>query len=73
VAPLLGRVPDWAGLLDQGLAKAEHETIRSAERTGRPLGGEGFLTELERRTGRALALRKRGPKPKRAEDVGSLV
>jgi putative transposase len=73
VAPMLGRIPDWAGLLDQGLAKAEHETIRAAERTGRPLGGEGFLAELERRTGRALARRKRGPKSKVGVGVGSLV
>ena len=67
--PLLERVPDWPGLLAQGLGDDERDRMRSAERTGRPLGGSGFLAELERRTGRTLAHRKRGPKPKAEEQL----
>jgi putative transposase len=63
-APLLRLVPDWEGFLGIGLAKAEHETIRAAERMGRPLGAAEFVADLERRAGRALAPRKPGPKPK---------
>jgi hypothetical protein len=40
---------------------------RSATQTGRPLGGKAFIEELERRSGRALKPRKRGPKPKKAD------
>ena len=31
--------------------------------TGRPLGGDGFVAELERRLGRVLGPGKPGPKP----------
>ena len=63
-APLLERVPDWAGLLGRGLGEDEHEAIRSGERTGRPLGAAAFVTRLEKRLGRPLARRKPGPKPR---------
>jgi putative transposase len=61
--PLLDRVPDWAALLAAGLGEAEHEAIRAAERTGRPLGAKPFVARLERRLGRRLARGKPGPKP----------
>ncbi|WP_420405635.1 hypothetical protein [Nisaea sp.] len=47
----------------------EVDAIRRHTRTGRPLGGEGFLKELERRLGRVLAKRKPGPKPKAPGEV----
>ncbi len=62
VKPLLDAVPDWAGFLAQGLAQDDAETLRRGERTGRPLGSEAFLKDLERRTGRALQKAKPGPK-----------
>jgi len=37
--------------------------IRSAERTGRPLGAREFVQDLERRLGRPIARRGRGRKP----------
>ncbi|MEW6758568.1 MAG: transposase, partial [Acidobacteriota bacterium] len=55
---------EWASLLKGGLgeAEAEAEVIRRRERTGRPLGSEGFLQRLETRLGRALKPRKPGRK-----------
>lgn len=64
--PLLDRAPDWAEFLAAGLSEAEHRAIRSGERTGRPLGSETFVTDLERRLGRTLVKQKPGRKPKAA-------
>ncbi|MGF1611791.1 MAG: transposase [Kiloniellales bacterium] len=66
-APLLEMVPDWHGLLDGGLSQDERETLRRHERTGRPLGGEGFVAGLEARLGRPLRPRKAGRKPVQRE------
>jgi putative transposase len=33
-----GRVDDWRAFLDSGLAEADRDVIRAAERSGRPLG-----------------------------------
>jgi putative transposase len=57
VAPLLGRIPDWPGLLASGLSPAEHQALQRGERTGRPLGSAAFVEDLERRLGRPLARR----------------
>lgn len=64
VAPLLKRVPDWAGLIGAGMPARQRETIQRHLRTGRPLGAPDFLDLLERRTGRRLRPAKRGPKPR---------
>ena len=49
------------GALSSLVAKeGEVEDIRRHERTGRPLGDAGFLTELEERLGRRLRPGKRG-------------
>jgi len=61
-APLLALVDDWAGFLGAGPDAAEAETLRRHARSGRPLGGDGFVTALEARLRRELAPRKRGPK-----------
>jgi len=37
------------------------------ERTGRPLGGEGFVTKLEALLNRVLKPKKPGRKPKKRE------
>jgi putative transposase len=52
----------WGEFLDAGLDDGMLETIRSGERTGRPLGDAGFVARLEAVTGRDLARRKPGPK-----------
>ncbi len=63
VRPLLDRVGGWSAFLDAGLDPAERDAIRARERTGRPLGSEGFVRRLEKKLHRALAKRKPGPKP----------
>ena len=37
---------------------------------GRPLGAPQWIADLERRLGRALAPRKRGPKPAQPDNTG---
>jgi putative transposase len=65
VAPLLEMVGDWK----QFLAGAEDErldNIRRHERTGRPLGADSFVEQLETAVGRTLTREKPGPKGKRS-------
>jgi putative transposase len=67
----LGILPaDWPEFLAQGLDDAALEAMRRGERTGRPLGDADFVARLETETGRPLAPRKRGPKPRRPPDDG---
>jgi len=68
VAPLLEREGDWAAFLEAGLPDEAHAAIRSAERTGRLLGGADFTAALETALGRPLARRKPGRKPKVADE-----
>jgi putative transposase len=53
----------WRDFPASGLDDGMLETIRSGERTGRPLGDAAFVARLEAATGRRLARRKPGPKP----------
>ena len=69
VGPLLGRIPDWPGLLASALSQEDYEAIRRAERIGRPMGSAEFVRALEERVGRALSPQKPGRK-RRAEEVG---
>src|SRR4051812_3942005 len=62
-APLLERISDWKGFLEEGLDSATREAIRASERTGRPLGDKVFIRKLEKKLGRTLTRRKPGPKP----------
>ena len=67
VRPLLDRVPDFAALIavsELEEDRAAFDAIRSAEGTGRPLGGRAFIQDLERRLARPLAPRKPGRAPK---------
>jgi len=57
----IARVSDWKGFL---YAKAPAEDIRQLgrhERTGRPLGTEQFMTNVERGLRRTLRRGKPGP------------
>jgi putative transposase len=63
LAPVLERYPRFAELIAMGPAPKLFERLRRAETIGRPLGGEAFIAELERLTGRSLKPGKRGPKP----------
>ncbi|MFO7607124.1 MAG: transposase [Desulfurivibrionaceae bacterium] len=62
VEPLLSIIPDWRELLASDLSEEEYETLRLHERTGRPLGSDDFVEELEKRTARILRKQKPGPK-----------
>ncbi len=64
VAPLLDLVPDWAAFLEDGLDAERAALMRSHERTGRPLGNDGFVARLETQLGRTLVRRKPGRKPR---------
>ena len=62
VAPLLELVPDWQNFL--ALSSTEElDQFHRHERTGRPLGANGFIDELEQTLGRVLRRQKPGPKP----------
>ena len=60
--PLLQMVPDWAEFLTSQSSQEECETLRRHERTGRPLGSESFLDQLESITSRSFKKQKPGPK-----------
>lgn len=60
--PVRERYPRFADLIDAGPDEAAFDRLRRAETIGRPLGDEAFVTDLERRTQRALRPAKRGPK-----------
>ena len=64
VEPLLEIVPDWQELLKSDLSEEEYKTLRQHERTGRPLGKDGFVSQVEKLTGRILRKQKPGPKKK---------
>jgi putative transposase len=60
-APLLGLVSNWATILTLS-SEEELDLLHRHERTGRPLGEEPFLDQLEQRLGRRLRPQKPGPK-----------
>jgi putative transposase len=64
VAPLLERYADLSELIDAATEadEAAWARLRRGESTGRPVGSEQWLTQLERQSGRQLQPAKRGPK-----------
>lgn len=66
VAPALERVGDFAAFLGEEFDEAlDYGALRRAESVGRPVGSKEWLMEMEARTGKTLAPRKRGPQPHR--------
>ncbi|MEM1400053.1 MAG: transposase, partial [Pseudomonadota bacterium] len=68
VAPVLKRTGDFADFLKAATAserEAAFKRLRQGESTGRPIGGEDWLKNLEDQTGRLLRPQKRGPKGRR--------
>jgi putative transposase len=63
VAPLRKRAKDWRAFLGEGLDDAARDALRASERTGRPLGSQGFVRQLEKQLKRTLRRRKPGPRP----------
>jgi hypothetical protein len=66
VKPLLDRVGDFAAFLGSAEDQQATRALRMAETTGRPFGEPAWIEQLERDSGRALAPKKRGPKPRQA-------
>jgi putative transposase len=59
---LISSIPDWASYLKDEMCESDIELIKSHEKSGRPLGNDAFLDELEKKTGRSLRKRKPGRK-----------
>ncbi len=70
VSPLLERVDDWSRFLGQGEGQDMGALLRQHESTGRPMGDEGFVTDMERRAGRRLRAGLPGRRPA-ARDASS--
>ncbi len=56
---------NWADFLNKNDMDAEETLLRKHAKTGRPLGDDGFIRDLERITGRALLIRRPGRKPRK--------
>jgi putative transposase len=67
VSVLQEYVDDWRSFLAEGLDGNDVELLRRHERTGRPLGGSGFVERLERMLGRVLRKNKPGRKAKKKQ------
>ena len=66
---LAGVHRNWRAMLRHGLEAGDLDpkaeaAIQAHQRTGRPWGGEMFVKRLENETGRALAKRRPGRKPR---------
>ena len=62
--PLKASIDDWKGFLEQGTVNDWARKLRRYTQTGRPLGNDKFVKQLEELTGRELRPRKTGPKGK---------
>ncbi len=70
VAPLIERLGRFADLIEAETDLAVFAMLRDADSTGRPLGSDEFVAELERRIGRRRQRQKPGRKSsKRAEQL----
>jgi putative transposase len=63
VEPLLKRVDDWEGFISASSVGNDDLFLRH-ERTGRPLGDEGFVQRVSKLVGRDLMPKKPGRKRK---------
>jgi REP-associated tyrosine transposase len=70
VAPLLSRMSDWSAFLAAGVPPDLADQLHRHSITGRPLGTDEFVGNVERLLGRVLRPRKRGP---RRNESGSAV
>ena len=61
--PLIEMVGDWKGYLSEAPCTSMSAALKQAERTGRPLGSDKFVAELENTLGRILKKNKPGPRP----------
>lgn len=68
VGPMLERVDDWTVFLLAGVDEEMRTIITRHTRTGRPLGTDRFVDELERTLGRRLRPRPAGRRPKKRQE-----
>ena len=73
VGALLEIVGDWKEFLVGGLKEKELEVMRCHTCTGRPLGGEEFIRQVEFAVGRVISPLKRGPKGQWKKSKGEKV
>ena len=64
---LLAYVDKWNDFINLKVEPNERDALQKHERTGRPLGGNGFINQLEAKTGRMLKKKKTGPKGPRKQ------
>ncbi|MGB2985720.1 MAG: hypothetical protein WBE26_07530 [Phycisphaerae bacterium] len=64
VEPLRELAGDWGKFFSQPVQQEIAGKLQAHERTGRPLGSDGFVAELERHLHRVLLPRKPGRKPR---------
>ena len=64
VAPVLERVGDFAASLGSCEDEQANRRLRQAETTGRPAGGEAWISALEQHSGRTLLPQRPGRKAK---------
>jgi putative transposase len=55
VAPLLARRPDWGEFISENMDSAVLDELRAHLASGRPLGDEAFVSEIEARAGRVTS------------------
>jgi putative transposase len=67
VSPLRNIVRNWRAFLAEGVSVGDMEKLRRHERTGRPLGNDGFIVKLEKTLKRRLQKQKPGPKLNKGE------
>lgn len=72
VAPLLERLGEFGTFLGGEEDQQATRALRISETTGRPVGTPEWVSAIELESGRSLAPRKRGPKPKAAEEVSCI-
>jgi putative transposase len=60
VSPLLSRMPKWAAFLGAGAQPDLADQLRSHSISGRPLGNDDFVGNVEQLLGRALKARRVG-------------
>ena len=63
VAPMLNRVAEWDEYLAENDTEVKLTAIRRQTCTGRPLGSDSFVSQLESITGRRLRKGRPGPAP----------
>ena len=64
--PLLERVADWSDLLRSASDVDDIDRWRKHEKTGRPIGSDEFIEQLEVRLARSLKSATRGRRPARS-------